>query len=337
MAGIAVPTSTLGGLMQREHRPDRSVPSAPRLEPVLMTAVVCTRNRGAAVLGAVRSILASQAHEFELLVVDQSTNDDTFNALRELSADPRLVYVRSRDRGLGRAHNLALRLARSEVMAITDDDCEVPPHWLAAFGDVFREHPNVAVAFCTVRAAPHDPTAGFIPAYQCRGTTIVSTVLGKLRARGIGAGIAVRRQMMLDLGGFDDLLGPGAPFPSCDDGDVAARALLGGYEVCETDRTFVIHYGFRTWAEGRDLAARDWVAIGAAFCKPLRAGYVSFAVVPLYELFVKALWPPINDLLHLRRPRGVKRGFHFINGFVRGLAAPMNRDTLTFQDDSARG
>jgi Glycosyltransferases involved in cell wall biogenesis len=42
-----------------------------------MTAVVCTRNRGATVTDAVRSILANDHPDFELIVIDQSTDDVT--------------------------------------------------------------------------------------------------------------------------------------------------------------------------------------------------------------------------------------------------------------------
>jgi hypothetical protein len=159
----------------------------------------------------------------------------------------------------------------------------------------------------------------------------VRTLLGKCTARGMGAGMGVRREELIALGGFDEQLGPGSSFPSCEEGDAAVRVILSGYEVCETDRTSVVHHGFRTWAEGRELSRRDWFGVGAAYAKPLRVGRWAFLSVPAYELFVKAVWPPVADLLRLRRPRGALRGVHFLRGFAKGLVEPLDAASLVFR------
>src|SRR5579884_1697737 len=121
-----------------------------------ITAVVCTRNRGALVRGAARSILANGHPAFRLVVIDQSANDESAAALADLRSDPRLVYVRSNTVGLSRARNISLRMVDTDVVAFTDDDCEVPGDWLASLQAVLSEHPKVAVPFCSVLAGPHD-------------------------------------------------------------------------------------------------------------------------------------------------------------------------------------
>ena len=297
----------------------------------LITALVCTRNRGASITGAVSSILASTHPEFELVVIDQSTNDETAQVLAPFLGDARLRYLPTRTQGLGKARNLGLAEARGEVVAMTDDDCEVPPHWLETMAAAFAAHPDVAVAFCNVEAVPYDAKAGFIPAYVRSGSKLLSSGLDKCRARGIGAGIAVRRPAVLALGGFDEMLGAGAAFFGCEDGDLVVRALALGYGVYETDAVAVLHSGFRTWAEGRNLARRDFFAIGAAYAKPLKCGHWRFLVVPAYELGRHALWPPLADLLQLRRPRGVARIGAFFRGFIQGWRTPVDPRTLLFR------
>ena len=284
---------------------------------------------------AVRSVLACSGGDFELLVIDQSAGDRTREALAAiLSEDRRVRYVRTDTRGVSRARNLALRLATGEVVAFTDDDCTVPPEWLARMREVFVRWRSVAVAFCNVAAAPHDPLVGFVPAYQREGTVLVSTFLGKCTARGIGAGMALRRSVALELGGFDEMLGPGGTLRSGEDYDIAVRAILAGHQVCETDAVEVVHYGFRTWDEGRDLTRRDWYGIGAAYSKPLRVGHLRFAVVPIFELLANVAWPLARDAARLRRPRGLKRATSFAAGFYRGLRMPLERRTLRFVEDA---
>lgn len=304
-------------------------------EANLVSAVVCTRNRGQSVISTVASILESEDCDFEVVVIDQSTDDSTEESIRRFQSDSRVRYFRSAEVGLGRARNSGLRVAKGAVVAFTDDDVTVPPNWLSTMAGVFAEHPQVAVAFCNVAPAPFDENLGFIPAYQRCGSVEVSTVLGKCRARGIGAGLAVRRSALLSLGGFDPLLGSGAKFSSCEDGDVALRALLVGWHVFETDAVSVLHDGFRTWQEGRDLTRRDWYGIGAAYAKPIRAGRLKAGVVVLYEGVWMAAIRPLGALFARRRPQGLRRAVYFWRGFLHGLRLPVDRVTLLFADGAS--
>ncbi len=289
-----------------------------------ISAVVCTRNRGSRVASTVESILACDHPSFELVVIDQSTDDDSRDALAEFAGDARLRYVRSDSIGLGRARNEGLSTAHAELIAFTDDDVTVPTNWLAVMEDVFAQNPRVTVAFCNVVAAAHDATAGFVPVYQRRGSAEITTLRGKCRARGIGAGLAVRRLAMIEIGGFDPQLGAGGRFSSCEDGDAAVRALLAGHSVFETDATEVVHDGFRTWEEGRQLTERDWYGIGAAYSKPIRVGQVRGLVVVLYEGIWRALLHPLAQVFRLRRPTGLKRGIALLER-VRGRPAHASR------------
>ncbi|OAN45261.1 glycosyl transferase [Chloroflexus islandicus] len=300
-----------------------------------VSAVICTRNRGESAVVAVESILANDHPAFELIVIDQSTDTTTATALRRFQRDRRLRYIATATKGLGIARNIGLQLAHGPLVAFTDDDCRVPANWLRVIEEEFQHEPQAAVLFCNVLPGPHDASAGFIPAYQRQQRTVVKSFLGKCRARGIGAGMAVRRDPVLAIGGFDEALGAGGKFPSAEDADIALRAIAHGWYVIETPATYVIHDGFRTWAEARELAARDWEGLGAAYIKPLKAGHWRAVVVLGYELLVPALLEPLLPLLRLRRPRGLGRLVALIRGCVRGLAHSVDRERLVYRSIAA--
>jgi GT2 family glycosyltransferase len=297
----------------------------------LVTALVCTSDRGDAVVDTITSILANTYRAFELLVVDQSSDDRTVSALDALRGEQRLRVLRTPVKGKGAALNLGLAAARGGVIVCTDDDCVVPSDWIERMAAIFTLHPAVAVAFGNVVAAPYDPAAGFVPTYVRSGERLVVSPLQKATARGIGACMAVRRDTVNDLGGFDPSFGPGALFPSCDDWDIATRALLRGHAVYETASVAVVHHGFRTFAQGRAHARRDWLAIGAVSAKPIRAGYWPGLIVALRVFLVYAVWPPFGDALHRRRPTGLTRITSFIEGFATGLRMPVDRDRLVYR------
>ena len=304
-------------------------------DPPLISALICTFGRGRLVVDTVSSILANTHPNFELVVIDQSRDDETLEALKPFSADPRLRYLKSTTIGKGYALNAGLKETRGSVIVITDDDCTVPPNWLETFASIFVTYPKVAVAFCCVEAGEHDKAAGFVPDFVRTGDRMLTTAHDARDVHGLGAGIAVRRDMIEAIGGFDPMLGPGSKFHDCDDRDIAIRALLARHHVYETSAIAVKHFGFRSWQQGRQLARRNFLGIGAAYSKFLRCGRIELMYIPAYEFIIFALWPPIWDLLQLRQPRGIVRITAFAEGFFEGLCTPLDRATMLFVQDNA--
>lgn len=296
--------------------------------PPSVSLVICTRDR-VQVGSALSAALSSRHVRFELILVDQSRTPVLSTLPPAVRNDVRFRYQHSSTRGLGRARNIGLHLARAGLVAFTDDDCTVPETWLSVIEHELARRPEVGMAFSNVEAGPHDPGRGFIPGYRRADTVVVRSLLGKCRARGIGAAMAVRRSAALDLGGFDERLGAGADFPSCEDGDMAVRLLLHGWYVLELGSVAVVHHGFRTWQEGKALARRNWIGVGAAYAKPLRRLRLSILPVIGSELWVTA-GPPLRSLLRLRRPSGARDPLFLLEGLARGLRVPVDPRTLTF-------
>lgn len=293
--------------------------------------LVCTRDRPESLFRTVRAILADTADDFELIVMDQSEGTGSRDLLSPFVCDRRFRYTRTQARGKGASLNEGLRLARGTIVACTDDDCVPPPGWARAMAEVADAQPTAAVIFCNVLPEPHDPSLGYVPAYQRTADRLMSSVTELKRGLGLGAGMALRREAVLSFGGFDEAFGPGSRFPSCDDWDVSLRAVLHGWHVYDTSSTAVLHHGFRTLAEGRQHALRDWLAIGAFCAKPIRAGHLNAVVLAVWLFGARALWPPMRDLIQLRRPRGLSRIIGFTRGFIDGARTSVDRKMLVFR------
>jgi hypothetical protein len=194
-----------------------------------------------------------------------------------------------------------------------------------------EEQPKAAILFCNVTPSAHDRSNGYIPAFERTCDRRMSTVIAARHGLGMGAGMALRRETVLSFGGFDEAFGPGSRFPSGDDWDIALRALLFGWQVYESSRLSIVHHGFRTLLEGREHTLRDWRAIGALCAKPIRAGYPAGIMIALWLFSVDALWPPVRDIVRLRRPTGRMRLVGFVRGFKEGLLTPVDKQTLSFR------
>ena len=306
----------------------------PRSHPEV-SVVIPTRNRGDSVIATIESVLACDYAVFEVIVVDQSTNRDTYRATERFSGDSRFRYLETATVGAGQARQIGLCEAKGEIVLYTDDDCTVPANWISIMAGIFNERPQVAVAFCNVVAAPHDTGAGFIPAYVNSHDKLVRTTWDKCRARGMGAGMAVRREVSIAIGGFDAHLGPGALFPACEEGDIAVRALLNGWQLYETAEIAIVHNGFRTWSEGRQLAERNWIGVGAAYAKPFKCKHWQVMPILAYESLIVNLWQPFSQIFRFKRPQGFKSFIYFWKGFLQGLKTPVDCRQMFYNLDSS--
>ncbi len=293
-----------------------------------VSVIVATRDRDDTVVTTVRSVLANEYPNFELIIVDQSRDDATRVALEPFVGDHRCRYCRTSSTGLQVARNLGTREARHEIVITTDDDCEVPPDWVEEFANVFATDNRISVVFGRVVPSPHDDKAGFIPSYQFRDRFVASRVFERHRVEGMGACFGFRRGAWSSLNGFDAMLGVGSPFQSAGETDFALRALEVGYRVCKSPQVHVLHHGFRTWQEGDALLRRYLFGVGATYAKHLRHGH----------------WVVLGDLLAVgwrflsggravdtgRQGRGALKLGAFLRGAATGLTAPVNSETRNF-------
>lgn len=235
-----------------------------------VSVVVPTRNRGDRITKAVHTLLANDYHPFHVIVVDQSDDDTTAEALSQYRAAPNLRYVRSATLGSSKARNLGIDLAEGEIIGLLDDDCEVPANWVRELAKAFEVDPRIGLVFGNVEPGPYDSNVGFVPSYLRQVPCLAKTIREKHLVEGMSACMGIRRSVWQSLGGFDTLLGVGAPLQSGAEGDLTIRALQAGHFVYETPSLTLLHHGFRGWKDGRLLIRRYWFGTGAMFAKHVK-------------------------------------------------------------------
>ncbi len=288
-----------------------------------ISAVVCTRERGSAVLETVESILNCTHPSFEMIVVDQSRGNTTENSLAPRITRKNVHYIRSSTTGLAAARNIGIRFARSELIALTDDDCVAGENWLERSVAAFTQDSRIGIVHGNVVADQHDTTSGFIPTYRREKPFLARSIVDKHRADGIGACMVVRKSTWEAVDGFDEALGAGARFRSAEELDFGLRALLAGFSILETPELYVVHKGFRTWAEGVELVSGHLYGIGAMFAKHLKCGNW---VVTVYMVQLGWRWLFAGPAVDFgRRPSRLLRLRGFLAGLMAGARQPVDR------------
>jgi glycosyltransferase involved in cell wall biosynthesis len=98
----------------------------------LISVVIPTFNRAHTIERAVRSVLAQDVGEVEIIVVDDGSTDDTRSVIGNLGADG-IRYILQEKSGAARARNAGIEVARGKFISFLDsDDQYLPNHLLRA-------------------------------------------------------------------------------------------------------------------------------------------------------------------------------------------------------------
>jgi glycosyltransferase involved in cell wall biosynthesis len=115
---------------------------------MFVTVALCSWNRSDLLRKTLEQFTLlepAKGFEWELLVVDNNSTDETPDVLGEFVNRLPLRPLREPLPGKSNAANLAVREARGEYILWTDDDVLVSPDWVRQYVAAFRRHPNAEV------------------------------------------------------------------------------------------------------------------------------------------------------------------------------------------------
>lgn len=106
-----------------------------------------TYNRSEFLPLAIQSVLEQTFSDFELIISDGGSSDDTENAVRNIK-DPRIRYLRSPTRlGMNENYERALRAATGEYVVFFSDDDALVPHMLERINSTISETGSQMIVF----------------------------------------------------------------------------------------------------------------------------------------------------------------------------------------------
>ncbi|MBW3660464.1 MAG: glycosyltransferase [Gemmatimonadetes bacterium] len=191
--------------------------------PPFFTVVIPVHDGGEAFDRCLAALASSVFREFELVVVDDGSTDDS--SARARRAGARVVGTGG-PLGPAGARNLGARHARAPWIFFLDADCSIHPDALARAHATLQAEPGLAALFGSYDAAPAAP--GLVSRYRNllhhhvhhRGRAEASTFWA-------GCG-AVRRDAFEAVGGFDATV---YRAPSVEDIELGVRLRERGYQI----------------------------------------------------------------------------------------------------------
>ena len=106
------------------------IPNLSRTSEPLITVITPTYNREKMVQTTIKSVINQTFKNWELIVIDDGSTDNTDAAVEQFLHDPRISYYKKPNTGQPDSLNVAATYANGEFMTFLDSDDEAFPEWL---------------------------------------------------------------------------------------------------------------------------------------------------------------------------------------------------------------
>ena len=225
------------------------------VQPVpIATVVVCTRDRPEDLQRCLEAFMRLPDDGQEYLVIDNCPASD---ATMELVKNyPKVRYIREDVPGSSAARNRALREAKHEFVAFTDDDAAPDPNWLRSLLQNFSDPRVMCVTGLVMPLELETEAQEWFERYSPHGRGFYRLVFDGAKDNplivatvGVSASMALRKSSIDFIGLFDEDLGAGTPTVGGEDCELFARILRSGYRIVYEPRALSWHRHRRTWEE----------------------------------------------------------------------------------------
>jgi hypothetical protein len=225
-----------------------SQPRAPTASTpeVLASVIVVCWNAAATIGECLEHLLAQDYANYEVILVDDGSEDETVRIAEEVADEGSLTVVRSpANRGCPHARNLGMRRARGEIIAFMDADGFAAPSWLRELVGAFGEDSTIGGVASTVFLASSPLVINGAGGIVNRQGWAADLSMNEPYERAeivrealypMGCGMAVRRTAAEAVGRFDDRM-----LNYYDDVDYGMRLWRAGYRVTVAADAWIDH------------------------------------------------------------------------------------------------
>ncbi|HEY9855431.1 MAG TPA: glycosyltransferase, partial [Stenomitos sp.] len=259
-----------GSNLYTRYTQDPSLLAAMSGKPLAPVAsiVVLTYNQLEFTKLCLESVLQHTDVPFELIVVDNASNDGTPDYLRALAEQHPNVraFLNQENRGFAGGCNQGIAQAQGQYIVLLNNDTVVSTKWLSRMIEVAQlegvgmvgPRTNCIVGPQEHKDVPYDLTTleGFDDFARAWHAENYRQVWESPRV--IGFCVLIRREVIDRIGGLDTRYRTG----NYEDDDYCARAKLAGFKIMVTDEVFIHHFGSVTFRKQkidyRQLMLENW-------------------------------------------------------------------------------
>lgn len=220
-----------------------------------VTVVVPTYNRARHVVECLESVFSQKPDWCDVLVIDNLSDDGTSEILEEKygwRSDFRLISPPRRI-SIAEARNYGLRAAAGDVVAFIDDDCIACEGWLERLVSPLISNDEVGCVGGRIRPVFLETPPKWIrrDVYGLLGLAEWGDSVKEIYFP-VGGNMALKRKVALEVGGFQEKLGPEGIKLFGEEISISERLRKAGYRVIYEPRAVVLH---KLWGERLNVAS----------------------------------------------------------------------------------
>lgn len=165
-----------------------------------VTVYITNHNYGRFLEKAVESVLNQSFSDFELILIDDGSTDGSRAIIERYVGHPKITPIFQQNKGLTVTNNIAMRTARGRYIMRLDADDWLDEHALDVLAGALDRHQNVGLVFPDYYLVDEaGQIIELVRRHDFREVTLMDQPAH-------GACTMVRRQCLLDLGGYDESL-----------------------------------------------------------------------------------------------------------------------------------
>jgi len=112
-----------------------------------VTVYITNHNYGKYVAKAVESVLAQTFTDFELIIIDDGSTDNSREIIQGYETHPKVRIIFQENKGLNRTNNIALKAARGRFLMRLDADDYLDPQALLVMTNIMEADPDLGLVF----------------------------------------------------------------------------------------------------------------------------------------------------------------------------------------------
>ena len=201
------------------------------------TLILATLGRSDEVRRMLESLKRQSYQDFEVVLIDQNSDNRVFKLYKEYCDSFQINYIRTQEKGLSHARNLAIQYGKlNDIVGFPDDDCWYSRDTLKQVNNFFLQSDSDIVS-----GQPVDSNGIPLVRSFLKNDTMVN--LDNVWNAGISCTIFFKRQVIEKVGAFDEMLGVGSGtvYGSGEETDYLIRALKRNFKMRYVSKLIISH------------------------------------------------------------------------------------------------
>lgn len=235
----------------------------------MISVIVATYNRADKLPTLLDSFLCAQdslSVAPQLIIVDNNSNDNTQKIVVSYKDKiENLTLLYEPKQGLSNARNCGIASAEHDILAFTDDDCQISAEWMQGIASAFEKNIELSILCGAALSESHESSK--VGTREQTYSSKISSLKDVLEFS-IGCNLSIHKRVIEKVGNFDPTLGKGAKHQAAEDIDLVYRAVSEGSRAQYDPNVVIYHKHKRETAEEIDrVQAQYAIGRGAFYMK----------------------------------------------------------------------